>query len=415
MRLGILWILVGVTLDLVGAASWGGRELSRSPANQFPPLLHPDSRDPCRIGERELIAAETAGAKWSQNGARNIIMRTDNKNGIIWVATAQSQAPAADRLLRELNLFAPNHQVDIIPVYVRGEPNHVADGPTHRSDRGVDSWGTQAGMARVDSVDLLWSNMALSYNAAPSAPTIPGKFSMLAAILRFHQKYPAYRISEWRPVNFAISWAVGNLGVPCFFEQISEWGAYDLLVRKTQKYISFIGERGISLLVWSCESWGEISDFHRAISRRIPRYAAMVEPMGLRGNAESWIRTSSASIDSVLTGDPLAPQWAVYFPGGIASAHFDLIPPIAEIRTLNQSYRLAEAVCAEDPNGGIQTNIIHGAAGKTTAISTDEGDFYSRRSHIPYIDSLSRDGERISWQLRTSADLQPTADSNWPL
>ena len=129
--------------------------------------------------------------------------------------------------------------------------------------------------------------MAHPYNTAPLATTIPGTFSTLAEMLRILQPYRNYRIAERRQASYAISGLLGNLGVAGLSDQLLEQSVYVHLVRKTSRIISFICGLGIFLLLGRRRSWIEVVDFRCEIPRRIPRYAAMIAPMGIRGGAQN--------------------------------------------------------------------------------------------------------------------------------
>lgn len=130
----------------------------------------------------------------------------------------------------------------------------------------------------------------------------------------------------------------------------------------------------------------------------------MIVPMGTRDNSVSEMSTPVTTIDSTLTGDPFAAQWAVYCSGGLQSSHFDLRPTSFEIRSLLQSYRPAGVVCEEDPPGVAQSHAIPGTKGKKTIVTTEDGPMFSRNSHLPHANALSLIDESIIWPTCAGLD-----------
>ena len=57
-------------------------------------------------------------------------------------------------------------------------------------------------MDRVNPTEEFRRNMALSYNAAPIAPTIPSTFAILAVVIHPPRAYNR-RVCEWRPRHYA--------------------------------------------------------------------------------------------------------------------------------------------------------------------------------------------------------------------
>ena len=134
----------------------------------------------------------------------------------------------------------------------------------------------------------------------------------------------------------------------------------------------------------------------------------MIAPSWLRDGAESALWTSQTLIDTALTGGPWASGWAGYCAGGIASHQFDLGPSSAEIRTLEDCFRLVGQECAAGPEGSSQTHRIPNSAGKVAIITAEWGAQYSRYSHIPLFSVDSMYGLAVSWPGCVSAGLQPT-------
>ena len=93
---------------------------------------------------------------------------------------------------------------------------------------------------------------------------------------------------------------------------------------------------------------------------------------------------------------------------GIQSYQSDHSPPNAEIRTLNDCYRLVGLVCEEDPVGTTQTHPIPNTASKVTIITTAGGIQYSRHSHIPVFNYDSIYCHSIHWTSCASTGEQPT-------
>ena len=173
--------------------------------------------------------------------------------------------------------------------------------------------------------------------------------------------------------------------------------------------LASIGENDILLLIGICTSWAEIQDFRHTAARRSIRYAAMVVPFWLRDATESALWTTRTSIDTALTGGgPWAGTWSVYAAGGIRSYQFDVSPPDAEIRTLNECYRLVGMACEDDPVGTTQTHPIPNTVGKVAIITTDWGAQYSRYSHLPVFNCDSLYGLPIAWPNCASTGEQPT-------
>ena len=329
----------------------GDREFFRTNSNDVAPLIHPVTLEPCRIGECELDAAMLAIPQWSRKGVRNILLFTDSQNVLCGVETAKSNAPEENRVSRALNLFCLHYQVDVSPVYLRSEHNIIADDLTRWSEHTVDDWSLREGMARVNEAEELRAHMSLPYNARPLAPSVPGTFAMLAEIMSSPHRFNRYRVCEWRPINYVTVGLLGNWDAPSFFDQLSERDVRDILVRSALQSVSFIDESDGFLLVGCCKSWDEIVDLRRSVSRRLPLYADMFPPNGTSDNSVSDLWASAATIDSAITGGPLAAQWAVYCSGGIQSAHFDLRPTSFDIRSWLQSYRSEGLVFEEDRLG----------------------------------------------------------------
>ena len=149
-------------------------------------------------------------------------------------------------------------------------------------------------------------------------------------------------------------------------------------------------------------------DFRRTLSQRSVRYADMIVPARLRDGAESAYWESQTLVDTAPTGDPRASTWMVYCAGGIAIHQFDLSPPSAEIRTLNDGYRLAAHVCAADPVGSSQTHSVPNSAGKAAVIATEWGE-YIQHSHTPLVTVESLHRASIDWEtfLSTGAQTAP--------
>ena len=168
-----------------------------------------------------------------------------------------------------------------------------------------------------------------------------------------------------------------------------------------------IGDKDIYLLAARCKSRAAIQDFRTSESRRRPRYAAMIAPSRIRGNTESEIWSSSESMDSALTSDPRAYLRGVYFSVGAASSQFGLSPPIAEVRVLNDSYRLAGATCGEDPVGLAQTHTVPCPIGRVSVISDGNRASYSWQSHLPCIAAEILRGAAGEWPRCAESGEQP--------
>ena len=167
-------------------------------------------------------------------------------------------------------------------------------------------------------------------------------------------------------------------------------GGRDLFARRVSRLLSVIGGSEIFLIFGPCADWAEFRDFRRVVALQSIRYASMIVPFLLRGGEESALRTPRTSTDTALTGDPWASSWAAYSTCGIQSRQFDPIASSAEVRTLQDCYRLFRQVCMGDPVGIVQTLPIPNTVGKVTAITTAWGAQYSRHSHLPLfnVDSL---------------------------
>ena len=281
---------------------------------------------------------------WCLGGARNVALCTDNQNGPRWVEQAKAQSPGANRILWVINLFCLNNKVDILPAYVRSERNLFADGLTRWAPGEVDQWAKSEGTTPIDAAAKLWAEMALSYNPDMVADRQPSTFALLGHIAHLYKSYD-YKISERRPIHYAVASVLGIWGAPAFSDQVLDVDIQNMLARRFSHPLSAIGEDDVALLIGLCATWGEIQDFRHTVSRKSIRYAAMISPFWLRGGTQSELWTSRTSIDSALTGVPLAGTWSVYAAGGIQSAQFDVAPSNAEIRTLKDCYRLAGWTC----------------------------------------------------------------------
>ena len=239
------------------------------------------------------------------------------------------------------------------------------------------------------------------------APNTPGTFAILGGILTFFRRCRRYRICEWRPSNFALSGILGNRGLPSYVDQVVETEVFNIPRVNAQQPIGMIEDRDVFILVGCCKSWRGICDFRLSAAQRQPRYAAMITPMGISDNTVSELWTSTALMDSTLTGDVIASPWTVYGPGGIRSSHFDLHPNSTDVRPLVQSYRLAGLVCHDDPAGVVHTQIIPGAVGRDAIIHTDGGLTFSRNSHIPYAHSQHVVGDEVWWPTCANEDGSP--------
>ena len=140
--------------------------------------------------------------------------------------------------------------------------------------------------------------------------------------------------------------------------------AYDILVRKTTQMISLIMGRDVFVLIGRRKSQYEVQYCRQTVSHRMPRYAAMIAPNWPRGATESELRADATLIDPTLTGDPWTPQRMVSCSGGVSSAHLDPSPANAEVRTLDQAYRLAGMVFVEDHQGSFRPMVFAGMRGK---------------------------------------------------
>ena len=159
-----------------------------------------------------------------QNGIRDILLCTDNRNVLRRAEPAKSNAPTENRVLRALNLFCLHYQVDVIPVYVRSGHNSVADGLTRRSEHTANDCSSREGTTRANAAEELWAHMSIPYNTLPLAPSVPGTFSMLAEILTFFQRFNRYRAWEWRPRNYLPGRDTGELGMVRFLRPINREG-----------------------------------------------------------------------------------------------------------------------------------------------------------------------------------------------
>ena len=256
-------------------------------------------------------------------------------------------------------------------------------------------------MAEVDDASRLWAGVTSSYNPDSEVTPPPNTFALLGHILHFFRSYN-YRVREWRPSNFAVAIVIENWGVPVFIDQVLDSGIHDLLVRRSPRPLSLLGDKDIFILIGHCGSWAEILDFRRTASQRSVRYAAMIVPFWLRGGAESALWASQTAIDTAPQGDPWASSWMVYCAGGIASHQFDISPSNADIRTLSDSYRLVGHECEDDPEGMSATHSIPHSQGMVTSITTLWGSQFSRRSHIPSFSIASLYGNSVSWPMCVS-------------
>ena len=116
------------------------------------------------IGECELAATAMASTSWTGDGHYNVVLRTDKQNVLSWSEHASPNSPSACRILRALNLFWLKNKVDILPAYVRSDPNVFPDGLTRWTQREIDDWAFQENMTYSDAPERLRSGMSLSYN-----------------------------------------------------------------------------------------------------------------------------------------------------------------------------------------------------------------------------------------------------------
>ena len=151
--------------------------------------------------------------------------------------------------------------------------------------------------------------------------------------------------------------------MPSFIDLVLEMGIHDLLARRVSHPRAVIGEGDIFLLIAPRTTWSEIQYFHRTVAFRSIRYDSAIVSFWLRGGTESPVWTSRTSIATASTGDHWARTWLVNADGCIRSHQFDLGPPNAEIRTLNERYRLAGLVFTDGPVGVAQTHPIPNTMG----------------------------------------------------
>ena len=379
-----------------GMAPLGGRGFFHTPVSGILALFRPTAKGGPMIRECELTAAAMAIMSWARGGIRNVVLRTDNQNVLRWVANAQSHSPVASRIIRDIVLLFLRNQVDILPVYVGSAHNLFAEGLTRRAQYGIDEWASQEGVGEIYATSQLWAGMALSYKPDVGAEPRQTQLLYWDASFAFFRSYD-YRAYEWRPSHYAVECVMGNWGVPVFRDQVLDSGVYDMLVRRVSPPISVLGDADIFLLAVYCATWAEIRDFRRASAFRSIRYAAMGVPFWLRGGAESALWTSATSLDTALTGGPWAASWVVYAEGWIQSRQFDLRLANAEIRTLQDCYRLVGQHRMEDPEGIMQTRSIPNTVGEVTVITPAWVTRYSRHSHLPPFGVDSIHGFSIAW------------------
>ena len=123
----------------------------------------------------------------------------------------------------------------------------------------------------------------------------------------------------------------GELGVPCFPDQVLDVAARELLVRRASRPLSVFGDKDIFIAIGYCGAWPQIMDFRRTAAAKSVRYAARIAPDWWRGGTESNLRTAQATVDAALTGDPWAANWAVCCAGGVARQMCGLGPPSGKV------------------------------------------------------------------------------------
>ena len=191
----------------------------------------------------------------------------------------------------------------------------------------------------------------------------PNTFAMLISGIRFFSSYN-HRVCEWRPSIYSVSSVLENWGSPVFCGQMVESQNAELLVWKSSRAASMIGEKDVLILAGCCNPSDEVQDFRTSVARRRPRYAATIAPPWVGGNTESQLWKSFAMLDTALTGDHWADLRAVYCSGAIESCQCDLTPSSAEVRVSNDAYRSGGVAREEDPIGMAQTRCprIEGAS-----------------------------------------------------
>ena len=157
-------------------------------------------------------------------------------------------------VLRPLNVFCIQSEIDVSPVYIRSEHNIVADGLTRWSHAELEDWVSQEGMAQIDGDIRLWAGMGLSYNPDTNSEPPPKTFALLGHILDFSRPYN-YRVCEWRPSHYAVANVMGGWGIPVSPDQILGIATHDLLVRRASHPLSVIGDKDIFMLIGYCSSW----------------------------------------------------------------------------------------------------------------------------------------------------------------
>ena len=97
-------------------------------------------------------------------------------------------------------------------------------------------------MRNVNDASATRSSMEISYTASPLVASPPNTFATMSLNLRFCCAYNR-RICERGPIIHSVVSALGNWGLPVFFEQMVESRRYDLIVRKSPHVLSMIGDK----------------------------------------------------------------------------------------------------------------------------------------------------------------------------
>ena len=108
------------------------------------------------IGECELAVAVIAILLWGlrEGPPRIIILRTDSINFFQWFESAKSHGLVTSKLLRRILRWCIEHQVEVIPRYVRSAHNVSADGLTRWSQYACDQWCFNNKIQTVDMPEL---------------------------------------------------------------------------------------------------------------------------------------------------------------------------------------------------------------------------------------------------------------------
>ena len=277
-RTRTIWISVDATLSWLAGVSWKDNQAFRFPTEVIKKLIGRPHYQ-LVIGEFELAVAAISLLLWGvEDGShRIIILRTDNINVFQLFESAKSHGEVASKFPRCILRWCIEHQVEVIPRYVRSAHNVSADGLARWSQYECDQWRFDNNIQTIDTHEL-WDKWEQEWGQWADSPIL-NTFGIIGPMLGFYKTY-RMRVVEWRPHLYVTTRILDEGSIPSAYTEIVNRRASAQLPDAEAEYMG-----GDSFLfIGTGVTRSELEDPHQTIYDLMPRYAIFLSHGRMGGN-----------------------------------------------------------------------------------------------------------------------------------